>query len=270
MSKGLLIQFDTDTESDTQYTPESTCPTPLTQSCLCIDTRERDIISSIGNSISISIRQLPIADFWIGVSGDTILESGLLIERKTVKDLEASILDGRYRDQRTRLVAHAQQMNAHPVYIIEGNLQRTTGRLQKKALQKIINRLVIAHGIPVFYTANIKETVELLIILEEQYRKEPTDFYTTVSDTLRSTDGIHVQKKQNASQPKHFTIACLAQCPGISVKMAEQIVNTLGHFENIMNASEKEMECIKVNSRKIGPAVAKRLYELLHSSDNTQ
>ena len=66
---------------------------------------------------------LPVADIWIGVDADGApAPNGLLIERKSAADLEASILDGRYREQRSRLMNYATERRAHPVYIIEGSL----------------------------------------------------------------------------------------------------------------------------------------------------
>jgi excinuclease UvrABC nuclease subunit len=76
-------------------------------------------------------------------------------------------------------------------------------------------------------------------------------------------DGFHVQKKGNAQDPKQFVIACLSQCPGVSVKMAETLSSTFGTLKSIMEAPVKDIENVKVGARKIGPVVSKRLKELL-------
>lgn len=57
---------------------------------MIVDYRERDFIALCPDVLT---KNLPVADIWIGCSGETVLP--VLIERKTVADFEASILDGR-------------------------------------------------------------------------------------------------------------------------------------------------------------------------------
>ena len=91
---------------------------------LVLDSRERELIalmptcpsaqlpvstSSITvaqlpvSTSSITVAQLPVGDIWIG-SPETN-EYAVVVERKAVADLESSLSDGRYREQRTRLLA---------------------------------------------------------------------------------------------------------------------------------------------------------------------
>jgi hypothetical protein len=71
----------------------------------------------------------------------------------------------------------------------------------------------------------------------------------------------------NAGDPKQFMIASLAQCPGISVKVAESIHTAFPTWTLLMAAEEKGIaDIVQANGRKVGPAVAKRLFTLLRSS----
>jgi ERCC4-type nuclease len=172
----------------------------------------------------------------------------LLIERKTIKDLEASVLDGRYREQKTRLLTQCQEKGFSPLYILEGPFSSTTGRLQVPALMKLVARLQYKHGIPVIHTASLEETAPLIKALAEYYVEDPTNF-------VRTTEPL-----------RQFMMAALAQCPGISVKMAEAIHTAFPTWTALMAADEKGIEMIvQGNGRRIGPAVAKRLFTLLHS-----
>jgi excinuclease UvrABC nuclease subunit len=63
---------------------------------------------------------------------------------------------------------------------------------------------------------------------------------------------------------KQFAISCLAQCPGVSVKMAMALLETFGSLKAIMEAPTEEIEGIKVGTRKIGPVVSKRLNVILN------
>ena len=210
------------------------------------------------------IKALPVADIWIGCQDGTPLEGAVLIERKSIRDLEASILDGRYREQRGRLLAFCHESKAQPMYVIEGSLSSSTGRLAKRALLTFLHRLTLHYQIPVMQTASIEETAELIDTLVEQWKEDPTSLQRT-TDIIKVTDGIHVQKKANASDPTYFAISCLAQCPGVSVKMAETLITTFHSFSGIMKATVKEMEVVKVGTRKVGPVVSQRLHALLHA-----
>lgn len=230
-----------------------------------LDTRESDLIKIFTNS-DVTVKQLPVADIWIGANEEgKMAEGGLIIERKSIKDLEASILDGRYREQRGRILSYCQENKTQPMYILEGSLGSNTGRLQKKAIMKFINRLIFHYQIPVMQTSSVQETAELIQALLEQWKEDPTSLQRT-SELVKVTDGIHVQKKANASDHRQFAISCLAQCPGVSVKMAETLVDTFGSLKGVIEAPVKDIEVVKVGTRKVGPVVSKRLSEILNST----
>lgn len=231
---------------------------------LLVDTRESELIRLLEGIENMAVKQLQVADIWIGVNKEgNITEGGLIIERKSIRDLEASILDGRYREQRGRILSYCQENKTQPLYILEGNLSSNTGRLQKKAIMKFINRLVFHYQIPIIQTASIEETSELIRALVEQWKEDPTSLLRT-TELIKVTDGIHIQKKANAADYKQFAISCLAQCPGVSVKMAEVLINTFGSLKGVISASIGDIENIKVGTRRIGPVVSKRLSEILN------
>jgi len=238
---------------------------------LYIDNRENDLIRVLegkGAPQEIVAKQLPVADIWIGMEGEgdeaKMAEGGLIIERKSIRDLEASILDGRYREQRGRILAFCHENKTQPMYLLEGSLQSGTGRLQKKAILKFINRLIFHYQIPVMQTSGLLETAELVEALQDQWKADPKSFQRT-TELVKVSDGIHVQKKANAADPQQFAINCLVQCPGVSVKMAEAILQEFPTLQAVMNAPVKGLESVKVGARKVGPVVAKRLHEILNS-----
>jgi ERCC4-type nuclease len=217
---------------------------------MILDTREHELHELLPQA---EWKQLQVGDIWIG---------DLVIERKSVKDLEASILDGRYREQRGRILAHCQENKAQPLYVIEGGLSSHTGRLTTSTIMKFINRLVFHYQIPVVQTASVNETAELLTAIAEQQQEKPESLQRK-TELVKVADGLHVQKKVNADDPRQFSIAVLMQCTGVSAKMAETLVNTFGSVKGVMNADVKDIENVKVGARKIGPVVSKRLHGLL-------
>ena len=231
-----------------------------------LDTRESDLIKILDGA---GVKQLPVADVWIGVDSETktSLSEGIIAERKSIADLEASILDGRYREQRGRILSYCQENNTRPLYILEGSLASGSGRLEKSALIKFINRLVLHYQIAVIRTSSVQETAEVIKALDQQWNEaDPQKSIKKKTDSVKVTDGLHIQKKVNASDHKQFAISCLAQCPGVSVKIAEALIDTFGSLKGVIEAPVKDIEVVKVGTRKVGPVVSKRLSEILNQS----
>lgn len=228
------------------------------------DTRERDLIPLLSN---IPTRNLPVGDIWIGLSGENVLPGGLVIERKAVADLEASIKDGRYREQRLRLLAHCQETGARPVYIIEGNLDRlNAARFQGNTLRKFLHRLQIRYGVPVIQTDSLEATASICTVLLDQWQAD--------NDVFKAEDGakkdyaasVTIHKRGNKEDPRVFASMVLQQCPGVSAAIAKAILDKGGGgLTGTWALSEKDMATIQVTEkRKVGPAIAKRLWTLLH------
>jgi ERCC4-type nuclease len=233
-----------------------------------LDTRESELIKIFGEELA-TVKQLPVADIWIGINEEgTPQEDGLIIERKSIADLEASILDGRYREQRTRILSFCQENKTRPIYILEGALSSNTGRLEKSAIIKFINRLTLHYQIAVLHTSSVQETAEVIKALVQQWNEpDPMKTIKKKVDSVKVTDGIHTQKKANAADYKQFGIMCLSQCPGVSVKMAEALMDKFGSLKGVLEAPVKEIEDVKVGTRRVGPVVSKRLNDILNKTE---
>ena len=224
-----------------------------------LDIRERDLIPLMPEW---PVKTLPIGDLWIGVNNEEIKEGSVIAERKTVSDFEASFLDGRYREQRTRLLAYCSEKKAKPLYIIEGSFDRhgQSQRLEKKALWKLLTRLTLRYGIGVFFTKSLEETAELAEILLEQWATDPKVFQ---GEIVSYAETLHVGKKEN--KPTIISTMMLAQTPGVTVKTAQAIMSTFKSFDSVFKATEAELAATQVTeARKFGPANAKKLWAALH------
>ena len=210
---------------------------------------------------------LPVADIWIGVDADGApLPNGLLIERKSAADLDASILDGRYREQRSRLMNYATECRAHPVYIIEGNLSGQRS-LSKSALLKHLTRLAIRYHIAVFQVASLQETAELVLLLADQWRTDPTTFEQPATMTYVETQGkaLGVTKKESVDNPHVFAVTVLRACQGVSAQIAEKLLEGCGgSLEGVWNASAEELAAIQCGKVRFGAVRGRRLWSLLH------
>ena len=230
-------------------------------SCV-VDTRERDLIPLLSPWPS---RTLPVGDIWIGLSGEEVAAGGVVIERKTTDDLEASIMDGRYREQRTRLTTYCKQRQARPLYVIEGLMDRLWGKLTQETLQKYLNRLALRYGVAVIHTNCLESTAKLCRLLASQISAEPTVFIEQDPSALAYSSTVSVTKKGNKEDPKNFAACALQGCPGVSSAAAEAVLTAFTNFTGVMAAEEAALAAVQVGKRKLGPAVAKRLWTLLHN-----
>ena len=233
-----------------------------TLSCV-VDTRERELIPLLSPWPT---RTLPVGDIWIGLSGEQIHRGGVVIERKTTNDLEASILDGRYREQRTRLTTYCQQYGARPLYVIEGIMDRIWGKLSQETLQKYLNRLALRYGVSVIHTEGIDATAALCRTLASQISAEPEVFVLADPAALPYASTVSVSKRGNKEDPKNFALCTLQGCPGVSSAVAEAVVAACGGtLSGVWVADESTIASVAVGKRKVGPVVAKRLHGLLHT-----
>jgi ERCC4-type nuclease len=218
---------------------------------IILDNREHGLIPLLPEA---TVQQLAVGDFWI-VHPETN-EPLVIAERKTTADFEASFLDGRYREQRTRLLAFCAEKKARPLYILEGGLDGRTRRLERPALQKLIHRLMLRYNVSVWSTKDLADTAATAQMLAAQVKEDPKVFE---AETLSYTDVLHVTKKANKEDPRAFALAALQGCPGVSAKAAAAIWDAIGSWGALIAAEEKTLADIKVGDRRLGPAVAKRL-----------
>lgn len=209
------------------------------------------------------IAHLPVADIWIGTEAGVPLPNSVLIERKSVADFEASIMDNRYREQRSRLMSYATEKKAHVAYIIEGELDRLGARLTKQALMKHITRLALRYHIAVFQTSCIKETAELCQLLQDQWTGDPTTFEQPATMTYVETRGK--TREENSDDPTVFLATVLQACRGVSSAGAKAIAAVYPNLEALMKATTETLAAIQVGKQKFGQVKATRLYTLLHS-----
>jgi ERCC4-type nuclease len=234
----------------------------MTQPAAFVDTRERELIPLLSPW---SAKTLPVGDIWIGLSGEDVAAGGIVAERKTTDDLEASILDGRYREQRTRLTTYCQQRGARPLYIIEGMMDRLWGKLTAETMQKYLNRLALRYGVAVMHTESTEGTAALCKMLAGQIAADPAVFVAADPAALAYSSTVSVSKRENRDNPRNFAAAALQGCPGVSAAAAEAILSAFGGtFTGVWGATEAALATVVVGKRKLGPAVAGRLWKNLH------
>jgi len=230
---------------------------------ILIDTRESKLIELFEeNNIEHDKKQLEIGDIQI-MKDDEII---LCIERKTIDDLVSSIKDGRYKEQKTRMLSKINYDNI--LYIIEGKIDKY--KHNEKQIFGSITNMNFRDKIKVISTNNIKQTYELILSLKKKFiegkfnSKENKDYNET----------IKINKKENITL-ELFNIKVLSTIPGVSVKMSEIIINKVNSikeliqtYNNLDNEKDK-IEYLKdiqySDKRKIGLVISNRIYKYLYN-----
>lgn len=199
--------------------------------CLCIDYREAALIAALETYDFAKIKKenLPLGDAVFRLEDSPPL---WIVERKTVKDLEQSVKDGRYREQKARLLS--QYPAHHVLYVIEGKVTfDTTTPQHNKMITGCILNTMLRDGMHVIQTANVQETAHLLMDMAQRLSKDP-DMYkdknTNVNATTDANDyisSIKLQKKENIT-PDVCAILQLATIPGLSTVKATAIFEHFG------------------------------------------
>lgn len=231
-----------------------------------VDYREKNLLRLLPDAKE---HTPPVGDIWIGdLSGGELLAGGVILERKTGADLEASILDGRYREQRGRLLTYAQTHNVSFGYVIEGILDRINGRLTEAALLKHLTRLQFHHKIPVFQTASLQETARLVTLICQQVKdpKHKGEFAYQASDCgTRGNAALSYVKSACRDTPEAFYVGAVTQCRGVSEDIARALYKVYPTLGELLTADTKDIASIPHptnTKRKIGNAVATRLLTL--------
>lgn len=211
--------------------------------------------------------------------GGTAAEEKILLERKTAEDLGASQRDGRYREQRARLLAR-KGAGTHVGYLLEApswspTLSRTwcRGAFSEVHLQTAIVRLQLRYGLAVFQAASLKESVQWIRRIAGALRADPAVFETGIATSSQQvaaayTEAIHVKKSANLNGDR-ILHGLLRTLPGVGPAAAEAITQAChGNFSEFYELTEAALADIRLGGpegkRKVGAALAKKIWPLFH------
>ena len=145
------------------------------------DYREQSIIKILNSKkIDYTIDNLSIGDFVIYNNDKT---QSIIIERKTLDDLSASITDNRYKDQSLRL-KELQSDNVIIMYIIEGFSKTNKKGVSYSTLLSAMQSLCIKQNFYVMRSKNTEETCDILNILSKKINELNTISQSHILRTL--------------------------------------------------------------------------------------
>jgi ERCC4-type nuclease len=167
----------------------------------------------------------------------------LVIERKCISDFCSSISDGRYKEQKQRLL----ELTCEKMYIIEGNINCD----MKKTLQSAIINMMFRDNIHVFRTDSLEETHDTILSLMFKYNNGKFIEKINIGIVLKKSDKINNDIFVNQ-------LCCIT---GISKNSAFEISKMYPSMKSLINASVDSLKDIQINKKKLGKKMAEKIIE---------
>ena len=232
---------------------------------LIIDNREKDLKVAFPDAI---FKNLDLGDIEIKYTREgSIEELFLLIERKTMCDVISSVNDGRYREQKKRLL-ESNIPNDKIMYLLEGHIDDIPG--QMKTLFGMLINTLFRDKLQVIRFESIEETIYFIKRIVEKLKsndvnilkniKKNKQINTTldtsenknninennesnntenenndVNNNLEYLSTIKLKKKDNLT-PLNCNLLQLAQIPGMSLQNAQIIIDKYGSIANLIKS----------------------------------
>jgi len=203
---------------------------------IIVDEREKksgipDLLKSVG--LNLEMKTLPI--------GDYIVAPETIVERKSIRDLMASVFDGRLFDQCTRLKEHFE----HPVVLMEGNVDEIEEITENPLIfYGAISNVVLDFKIPVIPTPSATHTAKLLVSMCS--RKD-------------ASKGPFLKKIKKSSDLERQQLSSLCSLPGVGEKFAVRMLEKFGTPLKVFTATTAELAKVE----GLGEARAKKIKKVL-------
>ena len=250
-----------------------------------IDTREQELFIKCQKVIeeNLKFKDIKLISETLPL-GDIIINDGtndcVIIERKTLTDLAASIKDGRYDEQSYRLNG-IHHHNHNIIYLIEGdmhNFNTFKARIDKQTLYSAMFSIQYFKGFSVMRSNNIFETAviscNMVYKLVNDLKKGKIGFYsntiqprlTKEIDPLLDEQNNNVINNENNNEEKivsekdycsvikkvkkenvtadNIGEIMLCQIPGISSASALSILSQFKTLPNLIKSIQEDEDCL--------------------------
>lgn len=203
---------------------------------IIVDERERksgipELLKSVG--LNLEMKTLPI--------GDYIVAPETVVERKSIRDLMASVFDGRLFDQCTRLKEHFE----NPIVLMEGNVDEIEEIAENPLIfYGAISTVVLDFKIPVIPTPSATHTAKLLVSMCS--RKD-------------APKGPYLKKIKKSSDLERQQLSSLCSLPGVGEKFAIRMLEKFGTPLKVFTATTADLAKVE----GLGEARAKKIKKVL-------
>jgi len=238
-------------------------PSPSSLS-LILDVRETRLGTALSSmNVPFTTAALDVGDFLIQNAEG---EPRLVAERKSHADFAASNADGRYREQRARLMA-VRGSGIAVLYILEGVWSESEGRIYGRTteaqLKRLTTRLMLRYGLPVLAADSIIDTARWCRLLLTQLSEDSAVFQPDSEGAATSamtgfTAALNTVKKGNktAGGTAH---AMLSAVPGLGAKRVEALLAEKSIAE-LVGLSATEIAAVVAGGKRLGEKLGTVLF----------
>ena len=196
------------------------------------------LLKTIG--MNVEMKTLPI--------GDYIVAPETIVERKSIKDLMASVFDGRLYDQCTRLKENFE----HPIVLVEGNVDEIEEITDNPLVfYGALSRVTLEFKIPIIPTPSASHTAKLLVAL---------------CSKKDGPKGPYLKKIKKSSNLETQQLSTLCSLPGIGEKFAVRMLEKFGTPLKVFSATTSELAKVE----GLGESRAKKIKNMLTTKNKLQ
>lgn len=238
-----------------------------------IDVREQELFKKCESTIAAvpKFKDIQLVSTSLPL-GDIIISDGtndtIIIERKTLSDLAASIKDGRYEEQSYRLNG-IDHPNHNIIYLVEGDMYRFNTfkeRIDKQTLYSAMFSIHYFKGFSIMRSNTIDETAMIVCNMVYKlvgglkagktgyYRSEHSCNKMNSDSTVESINEPTVTEKDYCAVVKkvkkdNITASnigeiMLCQIPGVSSSTALAILNKFKTLPNLIKSIQEDEGCL--------------------------
>jgi crossover junction endonuclease MUS81 len=278
---------------------------------IILDNRENSLYEKCVSLLNNTKSQELILSKEVLLLGDISIQTNegkdiVLIERKSIQDLLASIKDGRYEEQSHRLI-HSSGIPRHNIqYIIEGGLS-FLNPAEKKLVFSAMTSLSVFKGFSVLRTASLQETADYIISMSDKINRElnkgrtpyfsnsfpivkceenaengenseNTENHNEASENIKGYSEFVKKVKRDNITPENIGEILLCQIPGISTVSAQAIMKKFGgSFSTLIQEIQTNKDSFKNivyekdgKSRKINRTCGENIFKYLCKTETEE
>jgi len=263
---------ESDEESEKKLEPKKEQKQCKTEGLyLIVDDRERNVfpfIKEVSSDFEIpyKIERLNVGDYAIMYNGHILA----IIERKTWKDMAASIKDGRSKNVAKLQAAEKEcQEKGSPCtlfYLVEGNAfpnpSQKVQRVPYKNLIAHMDHLQIRDNIHIIQTKNKTETAKRLFVLARNIGTLKVEFFKE----LKTGGGEKTLKKKTTPKDEEIELNVWSSIPCITYKTAQLFINNNYTIKQLI-LGEISRDTIAMMEYPTGGKIGQRAHRILKITD---
>lgn len=224
-----------------------------------VDTREcklRELLEKNGTTFVTKALEL----------GDILIEHPkrqILVERKTIADFHASITDGRYKNQKLRLLEWCNSTDGQTdarkniIYLFE----EKTGDNKDRAYWGALVNMILRDNIGVIQCDGMVRTAQIIADIKKKLDEDKFDELEGGGRNI-SLEGY---AKGKFNTPKHCYLGQLSLIPGLSPAIAGKIAEKYPNMRALLDQMNvKELANIRITEkRRLGDKLAEKIHSYI-------